>query len=95
MNVSKLEKYTPEIADQVRQLLIQLSRSGKDRGEIPKEWFEVIMSSKDSLGEVIYEDDLLDKDTLLSLVNEAYCFFYKGTRYSASDRITDRYNLKG
>ena len=41
MNVSKLEKYTPEIADQVRQLLIQLSRSGKDRGEIPKEWFEL------------------------------------------------------
>lgn len=67
----------------------------KDMFSNPKEWFDVIMSSKDSLGEVIYEDDLLDKDTLLSLVNEAYCFFYKGTRYSASDRITDRYNLKG
>ena len=29
MKITKLEKYTPETADQIRKLLIQLSRSGK------------------------------------------------------------------
>jgi GNAT superfamily N-acetyltransferase len=45
MKITKLEKYTPEAADQIRQLLIQLSRSGKDRGEIPQEWFDNLISS--------------------------------------------------
>lgn len=45
MKIAKLEKYTPEVADQIRQLLIQLSRSGKDRGEIPKEWFDSLINS--------------------------------------------------
>lgn len=45
MKITKLEKYTPEAADQIRQLLIQLSRSGKDRGEIPKAWFDDLISS--------------------------------------------------
>ena len=45
MKITKLEKYTPEAADQIRQLLIQLSRSGKDRGEIPKAWFDDLINS--------------------------------------------------
>ena len=45
MKITKLEKYTPEAAEQIRQLLIQLSRSGKDRGEIPKAWFDDLISS--------------------------------------------------
>ena len=45
MKITKLEKYTPEAADQIRQLLIQLSRSGKDRGEIPQAWFDDLISS--------------------------------------------------
>ena len=45
MKTAKLEKYTPEVNDQIRQLLIQLSRSGKDRGEIPKEWFDSLINS--------------------------------------------------
>lgn len=45
MKITKLDKYTPETADQIRKLLIQLSRSGKDRGEIPKEWFEELIAS--------------------------------------------------
>ena len=45
MKITKLEKSTPEAADQIRQLLIQLSRSGKDRGEIPKAWFDDLISS--------------------------------------------------
>lgn len=45
MKVERLKEYTPEIAARVRELLIQLSRSGKDRGEIPKEWFDELIRS--------------------------------------------------
>ena len=57
MKISRLEAYTPEIADQVRQLLIQLSRSGKDRGEIPREWFEELIASPYHDMLVATEDD--------------------------------------
>lgn len=45
MIVKKLETYTPEVAARVRELLIELSRSKKDKGEIPREWFEDVISS--------------------------------------------------
>ena len=45
MKITKLEKYTPETAERIRELLIQLSRSGKDRGEIPEEWFNELTTS--------------------------------------------------
>lgn len=45
MIVKVLDKYTPAAAAQIRQLLIQLSRSGKDKGEIPESWFNDIISS--------------------------------------------------
>lgn len=45
MEIKRLEKYSPEIAQRVRELLIELSRSGKDKGEIPKEWFLNIINS--------------------------------------------------
>ena len=45
MIVKKLDHYTPEITARVRELLIQLSRSGKDKGEIPEEWFNDIIAS--------------------------------------------------
>lgn len=45
MKIVRLSEYTPEIAARVRELLIQLSRSGKDKGEIPREWFEDVISS--------------------------------------------------
>ena len=62
MKVTRLENYTPEIADQVRQLLIQLSRSGKDRGEIPREWFDELIASP-------YHDMLvaIDEDKVIGI----------------------------
>ena len=45
MNIKCLNQYNPEIANRIRELLIQLSRSGKDKGEIPREWFEDVISS--------------------------------------------------
>lgn len=45
VEIKRLTEYTPEIADAVRKLLIELSRSGKDKGEIPEEWFRDIIAS--------------------------------------------------
>ncbi len=45
MKITTLTKYDKPIADRVRELLIQLSRSGKDRGEIPEEWFKALIES--------------------------------------------------
>lgn len=33
------------MAERVRELMVQLSRSGRDRGEIPREWFEDVIAS--------------------------------------------------
>ena len=45
IEIKKLEKYSPEVAGQIRKLLVELSRSGKDKGEIPEEWFNDVISS--------------------------------------------------
>lgn len=45
MKITTLTKYTPETANRIRELLIQLSRSGKDRGEIPEQWFNNLIES--------------------------------------------------
>ena len=45
MKITTLKEYTPEIATRIRELLIQLSRSGKDRGEIPRAWFDSLIAS--------------------------------------------------
>ena len=45
MKVELLTNYSKETADKIRELLIQLSRSGKDRGEIPEVWFKDLINS--------------------------------------------------
>lgn len=45
MKITILTEYTPETANRIRELLVQLSRSGKDRGEIPKKWFDDLIAS--------------------------------------------------
>ncbi len=45
VTVEPLTTYTPELADQIRNLLIELSRNHHDKGEIPESWFEDIIAS--------------------------------------------------
>ena len=45
MNIKILTEYSEETANRIRELLIQLSRSGKDRGEIPTAWFDDLIAS--------------------------------------------------
>lgn len=45
MIIQQLNSYDETTATRIRELLIQLSRSGRDRGEIPREWFEDLIAS--------------------------------------------------
>ena len=45
IKIIAVTEYNKTVADRIGQLLIQLSRSGKDKGEIPQEWFEQLISS--------------------------------------------------
>ena len=45
MEIKRLEENTPEIRERIRELMIQLSRSGKDKGEIPEEWVQDVIDS--------------------------------------------------
>ena len=57
IQVKTLHKYDEKTANRIRELLIQLSRSGKDRGEIPKEWFDDLISSPYHDMLVVYAND--------------------------------------
>lgn len=57
MNIKILTEYSEETANRIRELLIQLSRSGKDRGEIPKEWFNNLIASPYHDMLVAYDDN--------------------------------------
>ena len=55
MIIKTLTQYDKATATRIRELLIQLSRSGKDRGEIPEAWFNDLIASD-------YHDMLLAYD---------------------------------
>jgi len=57
MKIKPLTKYDKQTTDHIRQLLIQLSRSGKDRGEIPESWFTDLINSDSHDMLLAYDDD--------------------------------------
>ncbi len=57
MRIETLAEYSEETASRVRELLIQLSRSGKDRGEIPREWFDNLITSPSHDMLLAYDND--------------------------------------
>lgn len=57
MKIKVLNEYSEGVANRIRELLIQLSRSGKDRGEIPKEWFDSLIASPYHDMLVAYDDN--------------------------------------
>lgn len=65
MIIKTLDKYNKETAERIRALLIQLSRSGKDRGEIPEEWFNDLINS-DYHDMLIAIDDTKTNDDQIS-----------------------------
>ena len=69
IKIITVTEYNKTVADRIRQLLTQLSRSGKDKGEIPQEWFEQFISSPwhDCLLAVDLAEDSNTKQDLLIL----------------------------
>ena len=69
IKIITVTEYNKAVTDRIRQLLIQLSRSGKDKGEIPQEWFEQLISSPwhDCLLAVDLAEDSNTKQDLLIL----------------------------
>ena len=59
----------------------------------PRSWLDVVLKSEEPWGEVVYENEELDKSTLITLVNEAYKHF--NLEREDTNRIKDRYHLKG
>lgn len=45
MKIDRVKEYSVETAERLRELVRQLSRSGKDKGEIPEEWFKEVIES--------------------------------------------------
>ena len=86
MKITTLTEYNTETATRIRELLIQLSRSGKDRGEIPESWFTDLIASP-------YHDMLLAIDDNGKIVGIATLSVTMGpiTRKNAylEDFVTD------
>ena len=57
MKIELLNEYNKETANRIRELLIQLSRSGKDRGEIPEAWFKDLIKSDSHDMLLTYDDE--------------------------------------
>ena len=69
MIIKKLTQYDEQTASRIRELLIQLSRSGRDRGEIPREWFdELIKSDHHDMFLAIDEDNKILGIATLSII---------------------------
>jgi len=45
IKVEIVQQYTPELGAAARALVMELSRSGKDKGEIPQAWFDETIAS--------------------------------------------------
>ena len=57
-------------------------------------WVELIYDDPLPWGEIVFENENIKRVDLLDLVDYAYREFYKNTRYSGQQMITDRFNIK-
>ena len=57
-------------------------------------WVNFILEDDWPWGEIVYENEYLDREKLIGLVEFAYKTFYENSKYSNRKMVTDRYNLK-
>ena len=85
MKVKTLDNYTSESASRIRELMTQLSRSGKDRGEITKEWLEEIIASP-------YHDILIatdDSGKIIGIASLSIIVNLRNKKAYLEDFVTD------
>ena len=85
MKITTLQKYTPESAARIRELMIQLSRSGKDKGEISRERLEEIIHSP-------YHDILIatdDNGKIVGIASLSVIVTFHSKKAYLEDFVTD------
>ena len=85
MIVKTLDKYTPESASRIRELMTQLSRSGKDKGEISRDWLEEIIDSP-------YHDILIaldDNGKIIGIASLSIIINIRDKKAYLEDFVTD------
>lgn len=58
-----------------------------------KDWVKYILEDEVPWGEIVYENEYVNKEQLLKLVKEAYEKFYSNSIYRDSVMVKDRFNL--
>lgn len=85
MKITTLSKYTPETAARIRELMVQLSRSGKDKGEISQKWLEEIINSP-------YHDILIaldDNNKIVGIASLSIIVNLRDKKAYLEDFVTD------
>ena len=59
-----------------------------------RDWLKYILEDSLPWGEIVYENESIDRDTLIELTERAYRTFYAGTEYEAEEMVLDRFNLR-
>ena len=59
-----------------------------------REWVDIVLMDKLPWGEIVYENENLDREQLLRLIDYAYKEFYKDTSLAHEQMIEDRFNIK-
>lgn len=59
-----------------------------------RDWLNYILEDSLPWGEIVYENESVNRDTLIELTERAYRTFYDGTKYEAEEMVLDRFNLR-
>lgn len=65
----------------------------KEVFDSPEEWVRYIQADDLPWGEIVYENEYIDRNGLIELVNEAYEKFYSESPHEKSCMVKDRFNL--
>lgn len=65
----------------------------KEVFDSPEEWVRYIQADDLPWGEIVYENEYIDRNGLIELVNEAYEKFYSESPHENSCMVKDRFNL--
>ena len=59
-----------------------------------RDWLKYILEDSLPWGEIVYENEFVDRDELIELTERAYHTFYVGTEYETEEMVLDRFNLR-
>ena len=60
----------------------------------PRDWLNYILEDSLPWGEIVYENEFIDRDALIELTERAYRTFYAGTKSDAEAMVLHRFNLR-